>query len=177
MSLRTRRSSQPFQRITTQALTDISSSSAATVRVIASPCDQKFSKPPMCAFLPDAQHVVHAEQAARVACQEARGAQAALGIAGAAAALVADLDALAGAGKQHRVVTDDVAAADGGKTNAGRVAWAGEALAIVVGIGSFLLIGKKDKNSEPIIGIVARSLCGIAVVPLWDVLNLSDAWR
>ena len=41
MSLRTRRSSQPFQRITTQALTDISSSSAATLRVIASPCDQK----------------------------------------------------------------------------------------------------------------------------------------
>ena len=29
-----------------------------------------------------------------------------------------DLDALAGAGKQHRVVTDDVATSDGGETNA-----------------------------------------------------------
>jgi hypothetical protein len=43
------------------------------------------------------------------------------------------------------------------------VLWAGEALAVVVGLGSFLLIARKDIASKAIIGIVARSLCGIAV--------------
>jgi hypothetical protein len=42
------------------------------------------------------------------------------------------------------------------------VLWAGEALAVVVGIGSFLLIRRHDIASKAIIGIVARSLCGIA---------------
>jgi hypothetical protein len=41
--------------------------------------------------------------------------------------------------------------------------WAGEALAVVVGIGSFLLIRRKDITSKAIIGIVMRTLCGIAV--------------
>jgi hypothetical protein len=40
------------------------------------------------------------------------------------------------------------------------VLWAG--LAVVVGIGSFLLIRRHDIASKAIIGIVARSLCGIA---------------
>jgi|GEM_PF-2149305 len=43
------------------------------------------------------------------------------------------------------------------------VLWAGEAFAVVAGIGSFLLIRRKDIASEAIIGIVVRSLCGIAV--------------
>ena len=41
------------------------------------------------------------------------------------------------------------------------VLWAGEALAVVV--VSFLLIRRHDIVSKAIIGIVARSLCGIAV--------------
>ena len=43
------------------------------------------------------------------------------------------------------------------------VLWAGEALAVVVGVVSFLLIRRHDIVSKAIIGIVARSLCGIAV--------------
>jgi hypothetical protein len=39
------------------------------------------------------------------------------GVVGAAAAAVGDLDALAGAGEQHGVVADDVAAAHGGKAD------------------------------------------------------------
>jgi hypothetical protein len=60
---------------------------------------------------------------------EARRAQAALRVAGAAGAAVGDLDALAGAGEQHRVVAHDVAAADGGKADGRRVALARGALA------------------------------------------------
>jgi ABC-type Mn2+/Zn2+ transport system permease subunit len=41
--------------------------------------------------------------------------------------------------------------------------WVVEPLAVVSGIGSFLLIRRNDVASETIIGIVARSLCGIAV--------------
>ena len=54
MSPATRCSSQAFQKITTQALTDMASSSVATLRVIRSPCDQKSEKPPMspCAAVP-----------------------------------------------------------------------------------------------------------------------------
>jgi hypothetical protein len=66
-----------------------------------------------------AQHVEHVEQALLLAGQEAHGAQAALGVGRAAGRLVGDLDALAGAGEQHGVVADDVAAADGGKPMAG----------------------------------------------------------
>ncbi len=63
--------------------------------------------------------------------QETRRAQAALGIGAAARALVGDLDALAGAGEQHGVVADDVAAADGGKADRRRIALAGHAFAAV----------------------------------------------
>ena len=41
--------------------------------------------------------------------------------------------------------------------------WAGVTLAAVVGIGSFVLIRREDITSKAIIGIVARSLCGIAM--------------
>lgn len=56
------------------------------------------------------------------------------------------------------------------------VLWAGEALAVVVGIVSFLLIRRDDIASKAIIGIVARSLCGIAAglfgtVFLWLVVG------
>ena len=44
MSRRARRSSQTFQRITTQPLTDMASSSNATARLTASLCCQKCSK-------------------------------------------------------------------------------------------------------------------------------------
>ena len=43
------------------------------------------------------------------------------------------------------------------------VLWAGEALAAVVGIGSFMLIRREDITSKAIGGIVARSLGGIVV--------------
>ena len=43
------------------------------------------------------------------------------------------------------------------------VLWAGEGLAVVVGVASFLLIRKRDMTSKAIFGIVARSLCGIIV--------------
>ena len=56
------------------------------------------------------------------------------------------------------------------------VLWAGEALAVVVGVVSFLLIRRHDIASKAIIGIVARSLCGIAVgligtVVLWLIVG------
>mmetsp|Transcript_6334 Transcript_6334/g.25725 ORF Transcript_6334/g.25725 Transcript_6334/m.25725 type:complete len:413 (-) Transcript_6334:1763-3001(-) len=130
---RARRSSQAFHRISAQALTDIASSSSATARPTTSLCAQKSSKPVMSVL--EAQHVVHAEQAGGLAGQEARRAQAALGIDAAAAGLVADLDALAGAGEQHGVVANDVAAAHGGEADGGRVARAGDALAAVDGAG------------------------------------------
>ena len=47
MSRFTRPSTQPFQKISTQALMDISSSKAATPRVMASPCCQKIARLPM----------------------------------------------------------------------------------------------------------------------------------
>jgi hypothetical protein len=54
--------------------------------------------------------------------------------------------------------------------------WAGEALAVVVGLGSFLLIRRDDIASMAIVGIVARSLCGIAAglfgtLVLWLVVG------
>jgi len=51
------------------------------------------------------------------------------------------------------------------------VLWAGEALATVVGIGSFVLIRRVDIPSKAIIGIMARSLFGIAI-SLFGVLFL-----
>jgi len=51
------------------------------------------------------------------------------------------------------------------------VLWAGEALAVVIGIGSFLLIRRKDITAKAMVGIVARSLIGIAL-GLFGVLFL-----
>jgi hypothetical protein len=50
--------------------------------------------------------------------------------------------------------------------------WAGTGLAVITGIGSFLFIRRPDITSKAIIGIVARSLCGIGAglcgcVVLW----------
>jgi hypothetical protein len=95
--------------------------------------------------------------------QEARGAQAALGIAGAAAALVADLDALAGAGEQHRVVAHDVAAADGGEADGRRVALAGDAFAAVH--------GAQSARSRPSAAASTSPIC--SAVPL----GASTLWR
>ena len=58
------------------------------------------------------------------------------------------------------------------------VLWAGEALAVVAGVASFLLIRRNDVTSQAIAGIVARSLCGIATglggtVVLWLVVGHS----
>lgn len=51
------------------------------------------------------------------------------------------------------------------------VLWAGEGLAVVLGVASFLLIRKGDIVSQAIFGIVARSLCGI-IVGLFGTLVL-----
>lgn len=56
------------------------------------------------------------------------------------------------------------------------VLWAGEALAPVFGIGSFLLIRRQDFTLKVILGIVARSLCGIVVgmlggICLWLIVG------
>ena len=52
------------------------------------------------------------------------------------------------------------------------VMWAGTGLAVIVGLGSFVLIRRADIASKAIIGIVVRSLIGIGVglcegVVLW----------
>jgi hypothetical protein len=51
------------------------------------------------------------------------------------------------------------------------VLWAGEALAVLVGAGSFLLIRRHDIESKAVIGIVLRSLGGI-VAGLFGTLVL-----
>jgi hypothetical protein len=56
------------------------------------------------------------------------------------------------------------------------VLWAGEGLAVVLGVASFLLIRKGDMVPMAIVGIVARSLCGIIVglfgnLVLWLVVG------
>lgn len=51
------------------------------------------------------------------------------------------------------------------------VLWAGEALAAIVGVGSFLLIRRGDITSKAIIGIIARNVIGIAL-GLFGVLVL-----
>ena len=131
MSRRARRSSHAFQKIMTQALIDISSSSAATARVMASPCSQKACSPVIpVPRVPSSR--------ARRPCRRGRCARPArkraarrlpCGIGGAAARLVGDLDALAGAGEEHGVVADDVAAAHGREADGRRVALAGVAFA------------------------------------------------
>jgi hypothetical protein len=54
--------------------------------------------------------------------------------------------------------------------------WAGEALAVVVGLASFLFIKRHDVTSKAVPGIVVRSLCGIVVgffgtIFLWLVVG------
>ena len=54
--------------------------------------------------------------------------------------------------------------------------WASEALAVVVGVVSFLLIRRHDIASKAIIGIVVRNLCGtvvglIGTVVLWLIVG------
>ena len=71
--------------------------------------------------IPQAKDIEHVEQPLRLPGEKTHGAQAALRIGRAAGRLVGDLDALAGAGEQHGVVADDVAAADGGETDARRI--------------------------------------------------------
>ncbi len=56
------------------------------------------------------------------------------------------------------------------------VLWAGEVLAVVVGIGSFLLIHQRDISSAATVGITARSLCGIGIglfgiILLWQIVG------
>ena len=56
------------------------------------------------------------------------------------------------------------------------VLWAAEALAIVVGLVSFLLIRRHDIAAKAVIGIVVKSLCGIVVgligtVVLWLIVG------
>ncbi len=80
-----------------------------------------------------AQHVLHVEQAVGFGGEKAHGAQAALGVSGAAARLVGDFDALARAREQHGMVAHDVAAAHGGEADGGRVAFAGDAFAAIDG--------------------------------------------
>lgn len=41
--------------------------------------------------------------------------------------------------------------------------WAGEALAVIVGLASLLFIRRADIDSKAVVGIVVGSLCGIAV--------------
>jgi hypothetical protein len=41
--------------------------------------------------------------------------------------------------------------------------WAGKALATFVGIGNFLFMRSEDFASKAIIGILVRTLCGVAV--------------
>ena len=43
------------------------------------------------------------------------------------------------------------------------VLWAGEALAVIAGLAGLLLIRRADIDSKAVVGIVAGSLCGIAV--------------
>lgn len=54
--------------------------------------------------------------------------------------------------------------------------WAGEALAAIVGIGSFVFVRQRDRDSHAICGIAVRSVCGIALglcgaVVLWLVVG------
>src|SRR5690606_20313950 len=80
--------------------------------------------------LSEPEHVLHVEQPAVATGEEAAGAQCAMRIRDAARRLVRDLDPLADAREEHRVVADDVPAPDGGETDAGGVALAGDAVAL-----------------------------------------------
>src|SRR5579863_1022761 len=77
------------------------------------------------------KHLLHVVEAVAALLQEARGAQRAVGVGGAAGRAMRNLDALASAGEQNRVVADHVAAANRRKPDARRLAFAGNALAVV----------------------------------------------
>src|ERR1035437_7563389 len=79
--------------------------------------------------LVQSEHVLHVVQTARLVGQEARRAQAAVCICDAAGGLVRDLDTFADSGKQHRMIADDIATANGGETDRRRIAFAGHAFA------------------------------------------------
>jgi hypothetical protein len=56
------------------------------------------------------------------------------------------------------------------------LAWAGEALAVIVGCGSLFLVRRADATSKSLQGIGARSLCAVAVglcgsVVLWLIVG------
>src|SRR6218665_1823850 len=80
-----------------------------------------------------AEHVEHVEHARAVPRQKAHRAQAALRVGGAAGRFVRDLDALADTSKQHHMLAHEVAAANGGKTDARRIALGPDAFAGVDG--------------------------------------------
>src|SRR5438067_13751954 len=67
--------------------------------------------------LAQAQHVEHVVEPRRFAAQPFRGAQGAHCVGSAALRAHGDLDALAGAGEEHGVLANDVAAADGVETD------------------------------------------------------------
>src|SRR4051812_18014448 len=81
------------------------------------------------ASLAQAEHVVHVVEPGRLAAQPFRGAQGAHGVGRAALRAHGDLDALAGAGEEHGVLADDVAAPDGMEADFLPGALAGLALA------------------------------------------------
>jgi hypothetical protein len=54
--------------------------------------------------------------------------------------------------------------------------WAGEGLAVLSGLGSFLLIRRQDVASKSVVGIAVRSTCGLIMglvggVVLWLVVG------
>jgi hypothetical protein len=75
------------------------------------------------------QNVEHIEQTVGLVRQKTHRTQTALGVGGAAGGFMGDFDALAGACEQNRMVAHDIATADGGKTDAGWIALAGDAFA------------------------------------------------
>src|SRR3569623_2551066 len=81
------------------------------------------------AALTQAEYILHVVQAGFFVSQEARGAQAAVRVRDPARRFVADFDAFAGAGEQHRMIADDIAAADGRKSDRRRIAFPGHAFA------------------------------------------------
>src|ERR1700710_2835084 len=75
------------------------------------------------------EHVLHVEATALAVRKKVGGAQRALRIRQPVCRLVRDLDPLANAREQHSVIANNVAAANGGKTDGRRIAFAGDALA------------------------------------------------
>src|SRR5512143_406340 len=86
-----------------------------------------------CKRLFQIEHVAHVIQAGRTTLQPFCGAQRTLSEGGAAAGLVGQLHTFADAGKQQRVVADDIAAAHGGKADGFGVTLAGDTFASVNG--------------------------------------------